>query len=153
MNARTLKGCFNEKIEREIFKTVDTVEVRIRNANLTAIDSIFTAKIELAMMSINASSGQDATSVMADSERGEHMVITALFENIAERNNTLLVFNTSHETRNIILDEVSELLVLGTHFNRQPHTHHMVIGKTAQTNQIPEFLAGRNLTPREPPIH
>ena len=40
-----------------------------------------------------------------------------------------------------------------THFDRQTHTHHMVTGQTAQTNQIPEFLTGRILTPRNPPSH
>ena len=29
----------------------------------------------------------------------------------------------------------------------------MVTGQTAQTNQIPEFLTGRILTPRNPPSH
>ena len=40
-----------------------------------------------------------------------------------------------------------------THFHRQVHTHHMVTGQTAQTNQFPEFLTGRILTPRNPPSH
>ena len=40
-----------------------------------------------------------------------------------------------------------------TYFDRQAHTHHMVTGQTAQTNQILEFLTGRILTPRNPPLH
>ena len=48
---------------------VDTVEDRIQNANLTAIDNIVAPKIELAIRSINASSGRDTTSVSASSER------------------------------------------------------------------------------------
>ena len=68
-----------------------------------------------------------------------------------------------------------------THFDRQPHTHHMltgakehihnhrnliargseefrngyhmVTGQTAQTNQFPELLTGRIVTPRNPPSH
>ena len=39
------------------------------------------------------------------------------------------------------------------HFNRQPHIHHMVTGQTTQPNQIPEFLTGRIVTPRNPPSH
>ena len=102
----------------------DTVEDRIQNAIFTAIDNIITPKIELALRSINASPGQDATSVMASSERGEHIRITAPFENVSERNNTLHVLNTNDETRNKIPDEVSELFVQDTHVDRQPHTHH-----------------------------
>ena len=40
-----------------------------------------------------------------------------------------------------------------THFDRQAHTHHMVTGQTAQTNQFPEFLTGRFVTPDNPPSH
>ena len=52
---------------------IDTVEDRIQNAILTAIDKIVAPKIELAIRSINASSGRDVTSVTANSERGEHV--------------------------------------------------------------------------------
>ena len=61
---------------------------------------------------------------MATSERGEHIGITAPFENVSKSNNTLDVFNTIDETRNNIPDEVSELSVPGTHFDRQSHIHH-----------------------------
>ena len=57
VNVKTLERCFNERIDREMGKIVDTVEDRIQNAILTAIDSIITPKIELAIRSINASSG------------------------------------------------------------------------------------------------
>ena len=103
---------------------VDTVEDRIQNAFLTARDSIITPKIESAIKSINASSGRDATTVMANSERGEHIGNTSPFENLSERNNALHVLNTNDETRNNIPDEVSDMSVPGTHFDRQPHTHH-----------------------------
>ena len=79
MNVKSLERCFNEKIGRKEGNIVDTVEDKLQNAILTAID-IITPKIGLAIRSINASSGQDATSVMAGSERGEHIGISALFE-------------------------------------------------------------------------
>ena len=100
LNVKTLEICFNERIDREMGKIVDTVEDRIQNAILTAIDSILTPEIELALRSINASSGRDAISVVLSSERGEHIGITALFENVSQRNNTLHMLNTNDETRN-----------------------------------------------------
>ena len=133
--------------------TLDTVEDRIQNAILTAIDNIVAPKIELAIRSVNASSGRDVTSVVANSERGEHVGINASFENASGNNNTPGVSNVNDETRHNIPDEVSELSVSETHFDRQAHTHHMVTGQTAQINQIPEFLTGRTLTPRNPPSH
>ena len=146
---------------------VDTVEDRIQNAILTAIDNIVAPKIELAIRSINASSGRDVASVTANSERGERVGINASFENASE-NNILRVSNVNDETRQNIPDEVSELSVPERRFDRQPqthhmvteakeqihnhhgmvargseelrNTHHMVTGQTTQTNQTPEFL-------------
>ena len=124
MNVNTLERCFNERIDRETGNIVATVGDRIQNAMLTAIDSITTPKIELAIRSTHASCGRDVTSVMASSERGEHIGISAPSENVSERNNTLHVFNTNDETPNNIPDEVSELSIPGTHLDhRQSHSH------------------------------
>ena len=112
---------------------VDTVEDRFQNATLTAIDSI-AAKIELANRSLNASSGRDATGVIANSERGEHKVINALFENASGNKNVLHVSNVNNETRNSISDNKGDLFVPETRFDRQTHTHHLVTGQTTQRN-------------------
>ena len=81
MNVKTLERYFTERIDREMSNFVDTVEDRIQNAILTAIDSIVAHEIELAIRSINASSGWDETIVTANSERGEHVGFNASFEN------------------------------------------------------------------------
>ena len=70
VNVKTLERCFNEKTDRKMSKINDTVENRIQNAILTAVDSIVAPNVELAIRTINASSGRDATSVTANSERG-----------------------------------------------------------------------------------
>ena len=126
---------------------------------MTAIDNNIAPKVELAIRSINTSSGRDVTSVTANSESGEHVRISTSFENASENNNVLhvsnvnIVVNEDTMTRRNFPDEVSELSVPGTRFDRQSHTHYMVTGQTAQTNQIPEFLTGRILSPRYPPSH
>ena len=107
VNVKTLEKCFNERIDREMSNIVDTVEDRIQNAILTAIDNVVAPKIELAIRSINASSGRDVTSVTVNSERGEHVGINASFENASGNNNTLGVSNRNDETRHNIPDEVS----------------------------------------------
>ena len=124
MSVKSLERCFNESIDREMSNIIDTVEDRIQNAFLTAIDNIVAPKIELAIRSINASSGRDVTSVSANSECMEQVGIIASFENASGNNNTLGVSNVNHATRHNIPDEVSELSVPETHFDRQPHTHH-----------------------------
>ena len=124
MTVKTLERCFNERIDREMNNIVDTVEDRIQNAILTATDNIVTPKIELAIRSINASSGRDVTSVSANSERKERVGINASFENASRNNDKLDVSNVNDESRHNIPDELSELSVPETHFDRQAHTHH-----------------------------
>ena len=153
MSVKTLERCFNGRIDREMSKTVDTVGDRLQNAVSAAIDNVFAPKIELAIRSMNASSGRDLTSVSANSELREHVVINFTFENVSENNNMLRVSNVNAETRQNIPDEVSELSVPETRFDRQSHTHQMVTGQTTQTNPFPGFLTGRSLTPRNPPSH
>ena len=120
--------CFNEKIDKEMNYIVDTVEDRIQNAILTAIDNIIAPRIELAIRSIKASSGRDVTSVTGSSERGEHVGINASFENASGSNNLLRVSNVNAETRHNIPEEVSEFSVPETHFDQQTHTHHNHLG-------------------------
>ena len=153
VNMKTLERCFNKRIDREMSNIVDAVEDRVQNTILTAIHNIIAPKNELAIRSINSSSGRDVTSVTATSERGQHVGVNASFEKASRNNNILHVSTVKDETRQNIPDKVSELSVPETHFDRQAHTHHMVTGQTAQTNQIPEFLAGRILTPRNLPSH
>ena len=124
MNVETLKRCFNERIDKEMSNIVDTVEDRLQNAILTAIDNIVAPKIELTIRSMNASSGRDVTSVCGNSERREHLGINTSFENASGNNNTLGVSSVNDDTRHNIPDEVSELSVPETHFDQQAHTHH-----------------------------
>ena len=141
MSVKTLERWFNERIDREMKNIIDTVEDRIQNAILTAIDKIVSPKIETEIRSINASSGRDVTSVSANSERREHVGINASFENASGNNNTLGVSNVNDETGHNIPDKVSGLSVPETHFDRQPHTHHSPqkpnqCNETAHTNHI-----------------
>ena len=106
MSVKTLERRFNERIDREMSNIIDRVEDRIQNAILAAIDEIVAPKIELAIRSINASSGRDVTSVSANSERREHVGINASFENACGNNNALGVSNVNDETRHSISDEV-----------------------------------------------
>ena len=128
LNVKTLERCSNERIDREREKIVETVEDRIQSAILTAIDNIVGPKIELAIRSINASSGRDVASMSPNSERREHKGIIASFENASENNNTIGVSILNDEDRRNSQDEVSELSVPGTQFDRQSHIHHVVTG-------------------------
>ena len=82
---KTLENCLNERNDREVGNIVDTVDNGIHNTNLTANDTIIALEIELARRSKKVSFRRDATSVMAKSERGEHMGITAPHEAVSKK--------------------------------------------------------------------
>ena len=123
MSVKTLQRCFKERIHREMSIIVDTVENRIQNAILTALDNIVAPKIVLAIRSKSALSARDATSVNANLELGEHVGIGVFFENASENNNVLHESIVNDETLHNITDEVSELSDPETRFDWQPHTH------------------------------
>ena len=134
LNVKTLERCFSERIDREMSNIVDTVEDRIQNAVLTAIDNIVTPKIELTIRSINASSGRDVTSASGNSERKKYEGINASFENASANNRTLGMANMNDETRHDFHDGVSELPVLEAQFDRQLPTHHMPSGASSEVH-------------------
>ena len=136
LNVKILERCFNERIDREMSNIVDTVEDRIQNAVLTAIDNIVTPKIELAIRSINASSGRDVTSASGNSERREYEGINASFENASANNRTLGMANTNDETRHDFHNGVSELPVSEAQFDRQLPTHHMPSGASSDVHHM-----------------
>ena len=117
-NVKTLERGFNKRIDREMSNIVDTVEDTIQNAILTAIENIVAPKIELAIRSIIASSGRDVTSVTANSECGDLVGSDTSFENASGNNSILHASKVDDETRHKIPDEVSELSVPETHFDR-----------------------------------
>ena len=141
MNVKTLERCFIERIDRQMNNIVDTVEDRIQNAILAAIDNIVAPKIELAIRSKNASSGRVVTSVCANSEPRERTGINTSFENASENDNTIGVTNINDEARRNSQDGVSELSVPGTQFDRQSHTHHVLTGGSGQTHNPHHMMA------------
>ena len=81
----TFKRSMIDEALMELSDVVETVEEKIRNSVLTAIEIIITPRIELAIRSMNATSGWNTASVTSISERGEQTMINASFENLSAR--------------------------------------------------------------------
>ena len=81
------------------------------------------------------------TSVSVNSERREHAGINASSENASGNNDIQVISKVNDETRHSITDEVSGLSVPGTHFDRQPHAHHMVTGAKEQIHNHHDMVA------------
>ena len=118
MNVQSLERCFTDRIDKEMGNIFETVEDRTQNSILTAIDNNIAPRIELAVRSKKEFPEREAASVTANSELGEQFGITACFENVSDKNNMFHGLNANDETRGNILDEVSEFLVVKTHFDR-----------------------------------
>ena len=136
LNVKTLERCFNERIDKEMSNIVDTVEDRIQNAILVAIDNIIAPKIELAIRSINASSGRDVTSVSGNSDRRDHERTNTSFGSASENNGTLGMTNANDETRCNPHDRVGELSVAGTQLDQQSPAHHVVSGGSTESHHM-----------------
>ena len=112
----------------------DTVDDRIQNTILAAVGSIITPRIELAVRSLNASFGRDYASLMAISERGEQLGITASSENESDRINTFHKLNLTDETQKHKPKYVSEFPVPRAFPDRQPHTRHSLSWRQMLSN-------------------
>ena len=122
MNIQKLETRFSEGIDTEMGNIVDMVENRTQNEMLTEIDIIITHSIEIVVRSFTESFGRDAAIFGLMSERGECIGITASFKNVSKRNNVFRELNANDDTRGKIQDNVSELPVSGTYFDRQSHS-------------------------------
>ena len=60
----TLEKNFADKIGREVDSVMTTVETRVENVEMTAIENLVIPTVELAMKSVDASSGRGAESVV-----------------------------------------------------------------------------------------
>ena len=63
IDVHTLEKNFANKVRGEVDSVMTTVENRVRDAILTAIESLVIPRVELAMKSVNASSGRDENSI------------------------------------------------------------------------------------------
>ena len=145
--AQLLGSSLTDGIAREMSIVSGTVEDKIQSAILAAIDKFITPRIELAVRSMNASSGGHAASVTAVSVRGEQVSTTASFQNVSDRNITLHELIVNDETQGIIPDKANEFSVPGTHFERQPHTHYSTSNiKVFNLQYIPLWIVHLHLS-------
>ena len=75
---QTMLITLTARTAREMGNAVETVEDRIQNAILAAMDNVITPRIELALRSLDASSGQEAASVTSTLDRREQVGLLPL---------------------------------------------------------------------------
>ena len=66
VDVHTLENNLVNKIRSEVDKVMTSVETRVQDVVLTAIENLVISRVELAMKSVNASSGRGAFNIVLD---------------------------------------------------------------------------------------
>ena len=105
-----------------------TIETRVQDAVLTAIENVVIPRVELAMKSANVSSGRSVDGDVLEADRRNFSGnIEGLQMTAASRINSGTDLNRIDETRDNITVEEGDLLVNEGNIGRQTHTHHSII--------------------------
>ena len=120
----TLEENTVSKVLSAVDSVITTVETKVR-AVLTTRESLVIPRVDLAMKSINASSGHGVGSVVLDpDQRGCSGNIEGLQMIASIRLNSHRDLNRIDETLGITNVDGDDLLVIGRNIDRQTHTHH-----------------------------
>ena len=113
----------SDRIIRELYNVVSTVEDRIQNAILVAVNNMVTPRNQLPVKSVNASSRQNTAIAVARSERGELAGILTFSAHGSSRSNTLHENILNDDTSGYNPDDLSEFSVQSAEFDREPPPH------------------------------
>ena len=103
---------FTDGVTSEVDSVMTTVETRLHDAVLTAIESLVVFRIELAMKKVNASSARDIDSVVSDPDQRDFSgKIDGLQMDASARKNSKTDLKKIDETRGIFTVEVGDLSV------------------------------------------
>ena len=121
----TLEENIVSKVRIEVDGVMTTLETRFQDAVLTAIENLVIPRVEMAMKSINASSGRNQdVNVMERDQRDFSGDIEDLRMTASSRINPYTDLNKIDKTRGNSALEVNDLVVNEKNIDRQTHTHH-----------------------------
>ena len=125
VDMHTLEEHIVSQVRSEVDCVMTTVETRVQDAVLTAIESLVILRIELAMKSANASSEPNLDgSVSEPDQRDFSGNIEGLQMTASSRINSYAYLNKIDETGGNSAVEVVELVVNEKNIDRQRQTHH-----------------------------
>ena len=116
------------KVRCEVDNLMTSVETRVQDAVLTAMENLVNPRVELAMKSVNASSGRGVSNVVMDPDRKAFSgIIENLQRTASSRINSHTDLNRFDETRSNITKEGSDLSVIEKNMHRPTHTYHIQV--------------------------
>ena len=125
VDMHTLEENIVSKVGSEMDRVMTTVETRVQDAVMTAIENLVIPRVELEIKSVNASSGHGLGSFVFDhGHRDSPGSIEGLRMTASSRINSHTDLNRIDETRGNITVEGGDLLVDERNIDQQPPTHH-----------------------------
>ena len=126
----TLKKGIFDRMRCEVENVFATIETRVHYSILSAMDNSILLIMELAMMSVDASSSNYLDSAVLDPDQGDFLEITnGLKQTASSRFNSSMDLNRTDETHDNINFEAGSLPVIERNFDQETHTHHRCILK------------------------
>ena len=123
VDVHTLEKNIVNKVRSEVDSVMTTVETRVQDAVMTAMENLVIPTVEFAMKSANALSGNGIGSVVLDPDQRDFSVnIEGLQMTASSRINSQTNSNRIGETRDNITVEGSDLLVNKRNFDQQTHS-------------------------------
>ena len=121
----TLEKNIVNKLRNEVDSVMTTVETRVHDPVLSAIENLVILRVELAIKLLFASSGRGVDRVVLDpDQRVFSQYIESLHLTASIRINSHTDRNRNDETRGNFTVKGGDLLVNERNIDRQTHTHH-----------------------------
>ena len=125
VDMNTLEENFVNKVRSEVDNVMTTVEIRVQNAVLIAMENLVIPRVELAMKSTNASSGRSVDGNVLDPDQRDFSGnVEGLQMTASSRIHSHTDLNKIDETPGNITVEEGDLVVNEKNIDRQSHTHH-----------------------------
>ena len=129
-------------VRGEVDDVLTSVETRVQDAVLTAIENLVIPRLELFMKPSNVTSGRGIDANVLELDQREFLRITeGLRMTASSRINSHTELKRNDETRGNITVEENDLMVNEKNSHRQTYAHHMVTTKK-HPQEIPEFHSG-----------
>ena len=132
LDINTLEANFFRKVRSEVDNVMTSVESRVKDAVLTAIENLVISRVELALKSANAHSERSVDGNALESDQNDFLGgIEGLRMTASNRLHSHMDLNRIDETRGNITVEERGFLVNEKNHDRQTNAYHMLTGQDA----------------------
>ena len=116
----------DDKIRKAVDNAARTVENRVRDAILSAMDNVVIPRGEMAVRTITGSTGHGLNSTIQNPDRRDFVGnrVSTLFKSASSRLDLNIDQDRKDETRDFEKFQDGNFPVLRTNFDRQSHAHH-----------------------------